>query len=176
VRIFHYATHDRHKVITVTPPINVLFICTANACRSQMAEAILRQVGDDRFIARSAGVSPIGAIHPLASIALADAGIRLDDQYSKGLDEVMDIEHDLIITLCDSAACLVPQTWPGQPVTVHWGLSDPVSCLGSEQERIDMATETVATLRKRIERLVVLPLEKLTADQIYLELARISET
>ena len=160
----------------MSPPFNVLFICTANACRSQMAEAVLRHVGGDRFVARSAGVSPIGAIHPLASIALELAGIPLVDPYSKGFDEVLKIEHDLIITLCDSAACRVPPAWPGRPVIVHWGLYDPVSCLGSEQERIAVATETVDTLRARIERLVALPLEDLTPDKIRAELVRIAET
>lgn len=160
----------------MTPPFNVLFICTANACRSQMAEAILRHVGGDRFVARSAGASPVGFIHPLASIALEAAEIPFAGQYSKGVDEVMDIEHDLIIMLCDSAACLVPPTWPGRPIIVHWGLYDPVSCRGTEQERIAIAKETVATLRQRIEQLISLPLEKLTDDQIRDELLRIAET
>ena len=160
----------------MSPPFNVLFICTANACRSQMAEAILRHVGGDRFVARSAGASPIGAVHPLALIALELAGIPLVNQYSKGFNEVLQIEHDLIITLCDSAACQIPPAWPGRPVIVHWGLADPVSCPGTKQERIAMAENTAATLRAWIEQLVALPLENLTPDAIRAELLRIAGT
>ncbi len=160
----------------MSPPFNVLFICTANACRSQMAEAILRHVGGDRFVARSAGASPIGQIHPLASTALALADIPLQNQYSKGFEEVLEIEHDLIITLCDSAACLTPSAWPGRPVIAHWSLFDPVSYPGTGQEQIAVARGTADKLRAWIERLVALPLEDLDPEEIRTELVRIAET
>ena len=160
----------------MSPPFNVLFICTANACRSQMAEAILRHVGGDRFVARSAGASPIGQIHPLASTALALADIPLQNQYSKGFEEVLEIEHDLIITLCDSAACLTPSAWAGRPVIAHWSLFDPVSYPGTGQEQIAVARGTAAKLRAWIEQLVDLPLEDLTPEEIRAELLRIAQT
>jgi arsenate reductase len=150
----------------MTPPFRVLWVCTANACRSQMAEAILRQVGGDRFVSRSAGAHPVGRIHPLAEAGLSPMGIPIVGQHSKGFEEVRQFEHDVIITLCDSAACELPVGWKGDPVRVHWGLADPVTQRSSEGERQAAAVKAARTLRERIERLVALPLETMNREQL----------
>jgi len=138
----------------------------ANACRSQMAEAILRHLGGRRFVARSAGAMPAGYIHPLADAGLKSLGLALDKQYSKGCDEMLALEHDIVITVCDAAACVIPTAWKGNPVTVHWGLPDPVACPGSPTERESQAVQLAGLLHNRIRRLVELPLETMDRDEI----------
>lgn len=150
----------------MNPPFRVLWICTANACRSQMAEAILRDLGGHRFIARSAGASPAGYIHPLAIAGLKSLGLALGNQRSKGCDEMLPLEHDIVITVCDAAACVIPGAWKGDPVVVHWGLPDPVACPDPPAEREAQAAEVAARLRNRIKHLVELPLETMDREQI----------
>jgi len=149
----------------MNPPFRVLWICTANACRSQIAEAVLGHLGGERFVSRSAGVSPVGWIHPLAEIALASLDIRLGDQWSKNCEEVLAVAHDIIITVCDAAACQIPSGWRGNPIIVHWGLPDPVMHPGTEEDRRAAAVAVARTLRDWIERLVALPLETMDRDQ-----------
>ncbi len=129
-----------------------------------MAEAILRHVGGRRFVARSAGAWPAGRIHPLAEAGLAPLGISLGDQYSKGCEEVQTLEHDIVITVCDAAACAIPREWKGDPVVVHWSLPDPVMHPGSPQDREAAAIGVAQLLRDRIEHLVALPLETMDRD------------
>jgi arsenate reductase len=134
-------------------PFRVLFLCTGNACRSQMAEAILRHDGGDRFAVFSAGSHPAGFIHPIAIDALMNLGLSLRGQHSKGLDELDRLEFDLAITLCDSAASVCP-TLPGNPPTVHWPLEDPSFHGGSASERLAFAVKTAQTLRQRLAVLI----------------------
>jgi arsenate reductase len=157
----------------MNPPFRVLWICTGNACRSQIAEAILRHLGGERFESRSAGVSPAGWIHPLARMGLAALDIPLGDQRSKSCQEVLGVAHDIVITVCDSAACQIPTGWLGHPIFAFWGLSDPVMHQGTEEERRAAAVAVARTLRDRIERLVALPLETMDRDQICAELRAI---
>ena len=93
--------------------IKILFICTANACRSQMAEALLRHVGGDRFCALSAGAHPVGYIHPLATAAMDHLGADMTGQESKSWRQFAGEHVDLVITLCDSAAQEVCPNWTG---------------------------------------------------------------
>ena len=160
----------------MNPPFRVLWICTANACRSQMAEAILRYLGGGRFVARSAGASPAGWIHPLAEAGLASLGIPLGDQYSKGCEEMLALEHDIIITVCDAAACVIPSGWKGEPVRVHWSLPDPVMHPGSAEEQVTAAASVAQWLRDRIGRLVALPLETMDREAIRKALAEMADS
>lgn len=131
--------------------VHVLFLCTANSCRSQMAEALLRHLGGDRFEAFSAGSHPSGFIHPLAIESMRRLGVLMEGQTSKGWDEFSTMPLDAVITVCDSAAKEICPVWPGIPLCVHWSLPDPVQHPGSEFERLQFAQRVAERLRMKIQ-------------------------
>ncbi|HEV2681931.1 MAG TPA: arsenate reductase ArsC [Rhodanobacter sp.] len=144
-------------------PYNVLFLCTGNSARSVMAEALLNVLGKGRFRAYSAGSFPSGAVQPLAA-ELARAFGYSEPLRSKSWDEFAQADSpaiDIVITVCDNAAGELCPIWPGQPVTAHWGVPDPVSVSGTEEERRRAFRSAWLMLRRRIELLLALPLEKL---------------
>lgn len=150
-------------------PVRVLFICTANACRSQMAEAILAHRGGSRFRAFSAGAQPAGYVHPLAIAALEAIGVPLPGEArSKAIDEFLEAEMDVVITVCDSAAAACPQ-WPGEVIRAHWPLPDPVALHGTPQQRQEAAVAVARDLVRRIDALIALPWE--TTDRATLQRA-----
>ncbi len=142
----------------------ILFLCTGNSCRSQMAEAILRHLAGDRFTATSAGSDPAGFVHPLAIEVLQHMGIPLHDPRSKSWDEFAQTPVDAVITLCDDAAGEVCPTWPGDPVCAHWSLPDPAGHLGAEKERLELALRIAGRLRTKIEALLKLDWSTNRAD------------
>lgn len=105
-------------------PVRVLFLCTGNSARSQIAEALLARKGGERFVVASAGTSPAAAIHPEALAALHARGIDWSAAKPKGLDHVVNEPWDMVITLCDRAVESCPNL-PNHPVTAHWGIPDP---------------------------------------------------
>lgn len=118
--------------------INVLFICTGNSARSIMAEALLRDMAGDRFKAFSAGSHPAGEVSPMAIDLLKANGIDVTGLRSKSWAEFANAdapELDVVITVCDKAAGEVCPSWAGQPVTVHWGVEDPLLIDGTEKEK-----------------------------------------
>ena len=114
-------------------PIRVIFVCTGNSARSQMAEALLRHDGAGRFEVVSAGVNPRG-VHPMAVAALADVGIDISGATSKPVGMFLGQRFDYVITLCDRARATCP-VFPGGSETLHWGLDDPAEAEGTETER-----------------------------------------
>ncbi|MEA2693295.1 MAG: ArsR family transcriptional regulator, arsenate/arsenite/antimonite-responsive transcriptional, partial [Acidobacteriota bacterium] len=117
-----------------TPPrLRVLFLCTHNGARSQMAEGILRSLGGDRVEACSAGTAA-SRVHPMAIQVLAERGIDLRRQRSKSLDEYKDQRFDYVITVCDDAKESCP-VFPGTGERLHWSLPDPSAAEEGEQER-----------------------------------------
>ena len=110
----------------------VLFLCTGNSCRSQMAEAIINDRMGDEWLAVSAGTIPAGYIHPKAIQVLAEWDILHQGQ-SKLADQYRDWDFDLVITVCDSAAEECP-IWLGQGVRVHHSFPDPAEATGTEEE------------------------------------------
>lgn len=110
----------------------VLFLCTGNSCRSQMAEAIVNARPELGWQAYSAGTKPAGYVHPLAVRALAEMGIQ-HEGVSKAVEELRQVPFDLVVTVCDSAAEECP-LWLGQGRRVHLGFPDPAKATGSEAE------------------------------------------
>jgi arsenate reductase len=112
----------------------VLFLCTGNSCRSQMAEAIVNARLGDRWQAYSAGTKPTGYVHPKALEVLSEIGIRHSGR-SKQADEFRDIDFDLVVTVCDSAAEECP-VWLGQGKRVHHSFPDPAKAEGTEEAKM----------------------------------------
>lgn len=112
----------------------VLFLCTGNSARSQMAEALLRDLGGDAVEVTSAGIEPKG-LHSLAVKAMSDIGIDISGQKSKGLDAVVGQPLDFVITVCDNANESCP-IFPGDTERVHWSFEDPAAAQGSDEERL----------------------------------------
>jgi len=136
-------------------PLAVLFLCSANSARSILAEALLRDLGQGRFAAASAGTRPAGQPHPQALQVLRENGHATEGLSSKPLSAHRQ-PFGLVITVCDTAAAEDCPAWPGQPVAGHWGLPDPVP-LGGEA-----FAATYTALRRRVEALVALPVETLS--------------
>lgn len=124
-------------------PGHVLFLCVANSARSQMAEGIARSLAPSGVKVSSAGSEPT-SVRPQAVAALAEIGIDISDQRSKGVDEV-ERPVDAVVTLCAEEVCPV---WLGDAVRVHWGLPDPASVEGTEAEKL----EAFRTVRDELVR------------------------
>src|SRR3974390_1917046 len=117
---------------------NVLFLCSGNSARSIIAESLLRHHGKERFQAFSAGSAPKGAVNPLALELLDALGMPVAGLRSKSWSEFATADApvmDFIFTVCDQVAGEVCPIWPGNPLTAHWGLPDPVAVEGSEVEK-----------------------------------------
>ncbi|MEQ8858785.1 MAG: arsenate reductase ArsC [Pseudomonadales bacterium] len=148
-------------------PFNVLFLCTGNSARSIMAEALLRDLGDERLGAFSAGSRPLGTVHPLALEALERAGVATAGLHSKGFETFAGSTAptlDLVITVCDRAANDPCPLWPGAPALGHWSLPDPAALTGSDAQRRRGFDATLAALCRRVAALVALPLDDLLED------------
>jgi arsenate reductase (thioredoxin) len=114
----------------------VLFLCTGNSARSQMAEAFLRKYGGDRFEAHSAGLEPKG-INPLTLMVMEEAGLDLSAQHSKGVEAYLGKVHfQYLITLCDDAEKNCPTTWPGVNQRLHWSFEDPSAFDGTDDQKL----------------------------------------
>ena len=111
----------------------VLFLCTGNSARSQMAEAIVNSSSGQRWEAFSAGTRPVGFVHPAAIRALAEIGIDASQARSKSADEFRNQSFDLVVTVCDQAAEECP-VWPGSGKRVHLGFPDPARVQGDEAQ------------------------------------------
>jgi arsenate reductase (thioredoxin) len=129
-------------------PQRVLFLCTHNSARSQMAEAFLRALAGDRFEAESAGTEAT-RVHPLAIRAMAEDGIDLSGYRSKTLDRFLDQPWDYVITVCDSANERCP-VFPRTARRVHWSFEDPSRANGSDEERLAVFRRVRDEIRARL--------------------------
>ena len=144
---------------------DVLFICSGNSARSIFAEALLRDLGKGRFQAFSAGTSPNSKLNPVALEVLKRNGHDTSGLRSKHISEFQQpgsIVMDFVFTVCDTAAAEECPPWPGQPITGHWGLPDPVKATGTDAEKALVFAQTYAALRRRITAFVELPFESLS--------------
>jgi protein-tyrosine-phosphatase/DNA-binding transcriptional ArsR family regulator len=144
---------------------NVLFICSGNSARSIFAETLLRDLGGSRFHAFSAGIRPGTDLNPFALEVLRRNGHDVSTLRSKHVSEFQQPgapEMDFVFTVCDTAAAEECPPWPGQPITGHWGLPDPVKATGTEAEKALVFAQTYAALRRRISAFVALPFASLS--------------
>lgn len=106
-------------------PLNILFVCVGNSCRSQMAEALANHLGEGRVRARSAGSHPLGEITPETYEVMAEKGITLEGQWSKGLRNVSVAEMDVVVGMGCEVVCPVPAGFQGR--VIEWNIPDPYS-------------------------------------------------
>ena len=142
----------------------MLFLSTGNSARCVMAEAILNHMGKGRFRAYSAGSFPKAEADPMALAELRAMQVPVPRARSKSWNEFAQAdapEMDFIFTVCDDAAGEVCPVWPGQPLTAHWGIADPAAVQGSEAQRERAFREAALAMKRRIDLMLALPLEKL---------------
>ena len=143
---------------------NILFLCTHNSARSVIGEALASSHPSGKFIGFSAGSTPGTSVNPIAADIAEELGMIRSQLKSKSWDvygEPDAPKMDFIITVCDNAAGEICPFWPGQPVTAHWGFPDPSQVQGTELEKRKAFNEVKNGLKKRLDILAALPLEKL---------------
>ncbi len=158
-------------------PLNILVLCTGNSCRSVLGEALFNHLGAGRFKAYSAGSHPLGRINTNALATLARHGLPTEGYVSQSWDEFEDKQIDILISVCDSAAGEACPVYLGSAIRGHWGLTDPAHTTGGP-DIIEAAFEaTYATLEKRIQQLLALPVETMPKTELAEALNKIgSET
>jgi len=127
----------------------VLFLCTHNSARSQMAEGLLRRLAGDRFEVASAGTEARG-VNPLAVRAMAEIGVDLRGHTSKTLDRLLGERWDYVITVCDNANESCP-VFPGRVTRLHWSFDDPSAAAGGDEQRLAVFRRVRDEIRARIE-------------------------
>ena len=149
---------------------NVLFVCTGNSARSIMAEAILNRAGQGNFRAFSAGSQPKGSVHPYTLDLLRKLHYDVSKVHSKSWLEFSQAGApplDFVFTVCDNAASEVCPVWPGQPMTAHWGVSDPAAATGNEAEVRFAFADTLRMLTNRINILTTVFVRKYNHAGVY---------
>jgi arsenate reductase len=131
---------------------SVLFLCTGNSARSQMAEGLLRSEAGDRYEVFSAGTHP-GTVRPEAVAALSDLGIDISHQWSKSVDEYRDRAFDYVITVCDNANQACP-VFPGATGRLHWSFEDPAAVNDSYENRMAAFRRIRDEIHERIKDFV----------------------
>jgi protein-tyrosine-phosphatase len=142
--------------------LRILFLCTGNSARSQIAEALVTARRDPRLDAGSAGTRPAQEVNAFAIAELQRRGIDWSSAKPKKVEEVLDDNWDIVITVCDAAREACP-ILPGQPSTAHWGVPDPALVEGDEQTKQRAFRDAALVLARRVDLLMALPLEKLEA-------------
>ncbi|MEI6758669.1 MAG: arsenate reductase ArsC [Chlorobium sp.] len=142
---------------------NVLFLCTGNSCRSQMAEGLLRHLAGERFEALSAGLEPNNEVHPLAIQVMQEIGIDISSQQPKAVDLFLGktMVHYLIV-VCNKAQSTCPRIWPGLPneKRYYWPINDPAAISGTTEEQLAVFRE----VRDELQENITLWLKEVTAS------------
>jgi protein-tyrosine-phosphatase len=165
--------------MTEQHPLNVLFLCTHNSARSQIAECIMNRLGMGKFKGYSAGSHPKTEVHPFALELLKRLNYDTSKLRTKSWDEFA--AHgtpplDFVFTVCDDAANEVCPVWPGQPITAHWGLPDPSAQQGSDAEKRLAFADAYRMLFQRIGIFTDLPLASLDKLSLQKRLDEIGRT
>ena len=150
--------------VAMTQKYTVLFICTGNSARSIFAEALLRAEAGERFEAHSAGTKPYSELNPFALDVLRDKGHDLTPLRAKNVAEFQGAGApllDFVFTVCDRAANEECPPWPGQPVTGHWGVPDPVKAEGTDAQKALAFQQAYGALKNRIKAFTALPFDQL---------------
>jgi protein-tyrosine-phosphatase len=158
---------------------NVLFLCTGNSARSVMAECAINRWGRGQFRGFSAGSHPKGVVHPSTLELLETLGYDTKQLRSKSWDEFATPNSpriDFVFTVCDEAATEQCPVWPGQPVTAHWGVTDPAAFNGTEEERRRVFARTYQELENRIKLFVDLDIDHLDSAVLRYRLKEIGQT
>lgn len=175
----HCAIPSPHPGETMTAPLyNVLFLCTGNSARSIMAEALLNHLGQGKFRAYSAGSHPTGSVHPQTMDVLVRNQVDTKGLRSKSWDAFAQPDAPVmhfVLTVCDKTAGETCPLWPGQPMSAHWGVPDPVAAEGSEDESRKAYSDAFLTLHRRISLFLNLPIEKLDRLSLQHELSQIGQ-
>ncbi len=161
------------------PSFNALFLCTGNSARSILAESLLNNLGKGRFQAFSAGSHPAGQVNPFALELLEKNNFPTGELRSKPWDEFAQADAprlDFVITVCDKAAGEVCPVWPGQPMTAHWGVPDPVAVEGGDEVKRHAFVDVMNQLQRRVCMLVSLPFEKLDRMKLQQAVREIGKT
>ncbi|MGR2707997.1 arsenate reductase ArsC [Pseudomonas sp. ArH3a] len=154
--------------------MKVLFMCTANSCRSILSEALFNHLAPPGFEAISSGSFPKGQVLPRSLSTLQAAGINTDGLYSKGNDAFEDSPPDVVITVCDKAAGEACPVYFGPALKAHWGLADP-SEVKRDEASIEAAFQlTLSTIATRCQAFFALPFAQLSPTQLKAELDRIA--
>jgi arsenate reductase (thioredoxin) len=144
----------------------ILFLCTGNSCRSIIGEALLNHLGKGRIEAYSAGSHPTGKVNPNALAILKEHGIPTEGYTSKSWEALEGVPIDIVITVCDQAAGETCPAYLGKASRAHWGLPDPAGVNGSEEDVKAAFRATFDALKRRVERLLALPLESLSEQEL----------
>ncbi|GLH38983.1 arsenate reductase ArsC [Pseudomonas moraviensis] len=153
--------------------MQVLFMCTANSCRSILSEGMFNHLATGSFTAVSAGSFPKGQVLPRSLTTLQKYGIATDGLHSKGNDAFENDPPDIVITVCDKAAGETCPVYFGPALKAHWGLEDPSEVQGDEAA-IDAAFQaTLMRIGERCQAFLDLPFHSLTREQLKAELDRI---
>lgn len=133
--------------------MKILYICTHNRCRSILSEAITRQLAGGLIEARSAGSSPVGAVHPLSLRYLSARGYAIANLHSQSWNDFAQFAPDLVITVCDAAAAETCPMWFEECLQLHWGLSDPSKCTGSAEVIESAFNRCIDAIEARVHKL-----------------------
>ena len=129
----------------------VLFLCTGNSARSQMAEAFLRKYANDRFEVHSAGLEPKG-LNPLTIRVMNEVGIDISAHTSKGVETYLGkMLFQYLVTVCDDADRNCPTVWPGVNQRMHWSFQDPAAFEGTEEEKLAKFREVRDLIEKKVK-------------------------
>ncbi len=134
---------------------SVLFLCTGNSCRSQMAEGLLRHLAGDRYDVASAGTQP-GNLNPEAVEIMREIGVDISGHRSKSVEEFLDREFDHVITVCDHARASCP-IFPASVTNLHWSLEDPAAASGSPEHRQTVFRRVRDEIASRLREFLINP-------------------
>jgi arsenate reductase (thioredoxin) len=155
--------------------MKVLFLCTANSCRSILSEAVFNHLAPSGMRAYSAGSQPSGVVNPLSLQALRTAGIATEGLASKGNEAHRELAPDFVISVCGNAAKHECPAFFGQATRLHWGLDDPSEITGDATQVAAAFAATVAQIQRRLQVFINLPFAQLSAAQLHQQLQHIGD-